>query len=154
MFVSYVDWTMHLSMWLLHRCTQGLMMTKHTFVRITHELSLAEPPPPKRSICLTCLMSEWCEKELLLSGFPVWSDRPLSEAYGGKIVCHRCIHITQNSILYYSVIFLLDCVSWLSHVYSSLFIFGTHSNHVTSSNILICHTTMCRHSINFLYNKL
>ncbi len=32
---------------------------------------------------------------------------------------------------------------------------GTHSNHVTSSkwvNTLICHTTMCRNAINFLYN--
>ncbi len=33
---------------------------------------------------------------------------------------------------------------------------STHSNHVTSSqrvDTLICHTTMCRHSINFLYNS-
>ncbi len=32
----------------------------------------------------------------------------------------------------------------------------THSNHVTSgkrADTLICHTTMCRNSINFLYNS-
>ncbi len=56
-----------------------------------HQLSLLESSP-KRSIFLTFVKSE-CQKKLLLSEFPVWSDGPiifLERRGGGRIHFDMC----------------------------------------------------------------
>ncbi len=52
---------------------------KCLFVRIpTMLLAFTLRIPSQKIIFLPFLMSEWCQKEWLLSESPVWSDRPLS----------------------------------------------------------------------------